>query len=73
MNAADAREGAHRVLGGVEDARLAVPEQAGGEVAEQVDVLVTVGVRQHRSLAADKRERERLVRDARPRVAARQD
>ena len=50
---------------------LAVPEQPGGVVAEQVDVLVAVRVGENGALAADEGERERLVGEDRPRVAAR--
>ena len=52
--------------------RLAVPEEPGGVVAEQVDVLVSVRVGQDGPLAADERERERLVVEDRARVPARQ-
>ena len=57
---------------GVEYPPLAVPEEPGGVVAEQVDVLVSVRVGQDGPLAADERERERLVVEDRARVPARQ-
>ena len=45
----------------VEHAPLAVPEEAGRVVTEEVDVLMTVGVGEDGALAADERERERLM------------
>ena len=73
VDAADARERPSARCDGVEHAPLAVAEQPGGVVAEQVDVLVPVGVDEHGPLAADERQREGLVREDRPRVAARQE
>ncbi len=73
MHAADARELPQRGLGGVDHALFAVPEQAGGVVAEQVDVLVPVGIHQHGAVAADERECERLVGEDRARVTAREE
>jgi hypothetical protein len=73
MKPADARELAQRAVDGVEHAPLAVPEEPGRVVAEQVDVLVPVRVDEHGALAAHERQRERLVRKDRPRVPAGQD
>src|SRR5262249_33211793 len=56
----------------VEHAPLAVPEQPGRVVAEEVDVLAPVCVDEDRALAADERQGERLVREDRARVTARE-
>jgi hypothetical protein len=70
MHAADARDLPHRVLDRVEDAPRAVPEEAGGVVTEQVDVLVPVCVDEHGAVAADERQSERLVGEDRAGVTA---
>ena len=49
-----------RVANRLRHDRMRVAEEAGGVLAEKVDVLVTVGVGQPRALAAHDRERERL-------------
>ena len=70
VDAADARELRAWPSYRVEHAPLAVPEEPGGVVAEEVDVLVPVRVGEHCPLAADERERERLVREHRAGVPA---
>src|SRR6266513_2241303 len=47
--------------------RVRVTEQAGGVLAEKVDVLVPVGIGQRRAFSAYDRERERLDVDDRAR------
>ena len=70
MQAADAREPGQRIVRGVEHAPLAVAEEPGGVVAEQVNVLVAVGVNEHRALAPDEGQGERLVVEHGTRVPA---
>ena len=57
----------------LDDHRMRVPVEAGGVLAEEVDVDVPVGVGDPRTLAPHDRERERRHVDGRARVAARHD
>jgi len=70
MNAADAGVGGQSFGDGSVHALLAVAEKAGGVIAHEVDVGVTVGVGQGARVAADERQRERLVVQDRARRAA---
>ena len=73
MDPAHARELAHGLVDCVEHPPLAVAEEPGGVVPEQVDVLVSVRIGQDGPVAADECERKRLVVEDRARVPARQD
>ena len=57
----------------VEHDGMRVAVEPGGVLAEEVDVLVAVGVRDARTLAPDDRQRERIEVDDRAGVAARED
>ncbi len=52
------------------DQRVRMAEDSGGELAEEIDVFVAVGVPQMRALALHHRQRERLDKDRRAGVAA---
>jgi thiamine pyrophosphate-dependent acetolactate synthase large subunit-like protein len=51
--------------------RVRMAEQPGGELGEKIDILVAVEVPQARALPAHDRQRKRLDKDRRARVAAR--
>src|SRR5829696_4522815 len=70
VNPADAPESAHRVVRRVEHPPLAVTEEPRRVVAEEVDVLVPVGVGEDGFLSTDECQRKGLVREHRAGVAA---
>ena len=55
------------------DRRLGMAVDTGGELAQEIEVFVAVGIPQPASLAADDAERKRIVEKRRPGVAARKE